>query len=58
MPIRGYDQWKTASPYEDEPNPFKEAERWLREVDNNTLSDHEKIEWAKAIIDAILAEVA
>ena len=25
-----YDQWKTASPYDDEPDCIEEAEKWLK----------------------------
>ena len=26
-----YDQWKTASPYDDDPDPIEEAERFLKD---------------------------
>lgn len=29
----GYDQWKTASPYDDEPDPIEEGERFLKETE-------------------------
>jgi hypothetical protein len=25
-----YDQWKTASPYDDEPDPIDDGEKWLK----------------------------
>ena len=30
MSIQGYDQWKTASPYDDEPDWVDEAENWCK----------------------------
>ena len=32
-----YDQWKTASPYDDEPDFIEEAEKWIDR--NNNLDD-------------------
>ena len=29
-PFQGYDQWKTASPYDDHPDPIYEADKWLK----------------------------
>lgn len=37
-----YDQWKTASPYDDEPDPISEAERLMK--------DNEKVFEGKASI--------
>jgi len=33
----GYDQWKTASPYDDEPDLIEEAERFLKDMDKVQL---------------------
>ena len=30
--FRCYDQWKTASPYDDEPDWIEEADRWKQEA--------------------------
>ena len=41
-----YDQWKTASPYDDEPDFVEEAEKWLKrnatdaESEDEETSDH------------------
>ena len=35
--MRGYDQWKTASPYDDEGDPVQEAEKYLKNGDDSSL---------------------
>ena len=49
--MRGYDQWKTASPYDDEPDVFDEAHRFLK-TDLATTGDVG--EWALWIIEGLL----
>ena len=42
--LNGYDQWKTASPYDDEPDVIDEAERLLKHLPQT--DEHElKIYW-------------
>ena len=52
--FQGYDQWKTASPYDDEPDPVEEAERFLK--DHEKVSEHKSPELARAklIIELLL----
>jgi hypothetical protein len=54
--FQGYDQWKTASPYDDEPDPIEEAERWLKENTEKRKTDPE-IERVSWIIEYLLGEV-
>lgn len=49
--MRGYDQWKTASPYDDEPDPFDEAYAFLKA--NEKTRDPE-IERARFVIESLL----
>ncbi len=49
--FQGYDQWKTASPYDDEPDPYDEAHRFVEE---NKDSESEITVWAVAVIEALL----
>ena len=32
-----YDQWKTASPYDDEPDVLEEAEKWMLTAERNGI---------------------
>ncbi len=50
----GYDQWKTASPYDDEPDFIEEAERFLKRNKNNKDGE---IECACWIIELLLGEI-
>lgn len=54
--FRGYDQWKTASPYDDEPDFIEEAERWLKENAEKRKTDPE-IERVSWIIELLLGEI-
>ncbi len=56
MGIQSYDQWKTASPYDDEPDFIDEAERWLKENAEKRKTDPEieRIAW---IMELLLAEI-
>ncbi len=53
-----YDQWKTASPYDAEPDPIEEAEKWLNRhapgepwIPGSGMSD------ARTIIEKLLAYI-
>jgi len=37
--FQGYDQWKTASPYDDEPDFIEEAELWMKHNKPNGMQD-------------------
>jgi hypothetical protein len=55
-----YDQWKTASPYDDDPDPIEEAEEFLK--DHETINPQNmvwpgELERAKWIIEMLLAEI-
>ena len=39
--MSSYDQWITASPYDDEPDIIEEAEKWLKR--NESLADNEDV---------------
>ena len=51
-----YDQWKTASPYDDEPDVIVEAEKFLKEFDQPIAEGtaHRDILWAHTIIQYLL----
>lgn len=49
-----YDQWKTASPYDDEPDPIEEGERFLEETKDTKDST---LLWARTIIEFLLGEI-
>ena len=49
--MKGYDAWKTASPYDDEPDPFDEAYSFLKQ--NEKTRDPE-IERARFVIESLL----
>jgi hypothetical protein len=51
-----YDQWKTASPYDDEPDPIQEAEMWLeRNPEDPTADpDHDEKAYARLVIEMLL----
>lgn len=48
--MRGYDQWKTASPYDDEPDPYEEALTYLesREASNT---------WGRSVVFALIDQL-
>jgi hypothetical protein len=51
-----YDQWKTASPYDDEPDPIEEGERWLAshpEDPSGQLTGD--VNYARTVIEMLLA---
>lgn len=53
--IGRYDQWKTASPYDDMPDPTDDAERWLQAF--SELQEDERtsmLEWANSVIEQLL----
>ena len=47
-----YDQWKTASPYDDEPDPIEEAEHWLKQHPEERIAC--SVQHARAVIEALL----
>ena len=49
-----YDQWKTASPYDDDPDVIEEAEKFLKEHEGNQDMD---IRWAMTIIQYLLDDL-
>jgi hypothetical protein len=51
-PFQGYDQWKTASPYDDDPDPVDEACRFLEHLKGKDITGNER--WARAIIEQLL----
>ena len=54
--FQGYDQWKTASPYDDEPDPIEEAERWLKQNSQeraNADQEQDRL-WAATVIEMLL----
>lgn len=53
-PFQGYDQWKTASPYDDEPDIIEEAEGFIELYRDSTVPSENL---AVAIIEALLAEL-
>ena len=61
--FQGYDQWKTASPHDDEPDPIEEAEKFLEIHQFNRKSgthwwfDAGEVDRACTIIEALLAEI-
>ena len=52
--FQGYDQWKTASPYDDEPDVVEEAQRFL---DDHKESSDSEIKRACTIIFSLLGEL-
>ena len=54
-----YDQWKTASPYDDEPDPIEEAESWLSQNDDDPTKSPEdcEIQWARTVIEMLLGYI-
>lgn len=58
-PFAGYDQWKTASPYDDEVDPFEDADRFIeatnKYVDNPLGDEQELIIWARVLIEELRA---
>jgi hypothetical protein len=59
--MNGYDQWKTASPHDDEPDPVEEAEMWLKR--NPEKRDAElypavsEVSDARTVIEMLLAHI-
>ena len=51
-----YDQWKTASPYDDEPDPVEEGQRFLAENVERRTRDPE-IDRACMCIEELLEEI-
>ena len=56
-----YDQWKTASPYDDEPDPIEEAQRFIKAHadwvggDKEALQpDTRDVRWAFDIIEQLV----
>ena len=47
-----YDQWKTASPYDDDPDPIDEAQKWLKRNPEEGL--REEMQCAYWIIELLL----
>ena len=48
-----YDQWKTASPYDDEPDPTEEAERFLKDNEERRVLQIE-IERACLVVECLM----
>ena len=59
----GYDQWKTASPYDDEPDAIEEAERFLARMKQLDPKNYEiedlgfiqELQCATTIIELLLS---
>jgi len=51
--IQGYDQWKTASPYDDEPDPIEEAQRFLEE-NKDRRQKEQNLDYVCTIIEELL----
>ena len=52
--IRGYDQWKTASPYEDYPDWIEEAESWLKRNDQPmSLEEAVPVEIIRGLLEVL-----
>ena len=53
--FQGYDQWKTASPYDDEPDFIEEAQVWMtRNVPDNTKGEDDPLFNAYWIMEGLL----
>ena len=55
-----YDQWKTASPYDSEPDPIEEAERWLSlhpAGGTEAIEDYANATYARTVIEMLLAYI-
>ena len=52
--FQGYDQWKTASPYDDDIDPIDEAERFLKETIDNK---DPLILYARSVIEELLLNI-
>jgi len=52
--MMGYDQWKTASPYDDEPDIFEEAERWLKVSEDPNVHHQTMTVFARSVIEGLL----
>ena len=50
-----YDQWKTASPYDDEPDPIEEAESWLKRHPESGVAC--STQHARTVIEMLLAYI-
>ena len=53
MGISNYDQWKTASPYDDDPDPVEEAQSFLKHNETRRKTDPE-IDRACMVIEELL----
>jgi len=51
-----YDQWKTASPYDDEPDPIEEGERFVKDNEVRRKTDVE-IDRACLVIEELLQTI-
>jgi hypothetical protein len=52
--VNGYDQWKTASPYDDEPDWVELAEKWLkRQREGQSEARDELIHIVRGLMDYI-----
>ena len=52
--IRGYDQWKTASPYDDYPDWIDEAESWLKRNDQPmSLEEAVPVEIIRGLLEVL-----
>jgi len=49
-----YDQWKTASPYDDELDVVEEAESWLKKHPNPQQGERCGALWAHTVIEMLL----
>ena len=51
--MSSYDQWVTASPYDDDPDYVEEAESWLSQH-TETYHEDSELAWAKEVIENLL----
>lgn len=43
------------NPYDDEPDPIEEAEKWLKQHDDEQYAHDREQMWARAVIECLLA---
>ena len=58
-PFRNYDAWKTASPYDDDPDLIADAEAWLKRNEAESSEDtNDPVQQAYWIIKSLLDELS
>lgn len=55
MGIRGYDQWKTASPYDNQPDYVEMARKYIKQHPGGDSVQGPEIEEAITIIEGLLS---